>query len=216
MAAPLTTPPAGLPISPAAERNKQPILDALRAHLGPRGTALEIASGTGQHAVWFAASLPDWVWQPSDLEADALPVIARRIAHSGLGNVRPPVRLDVTTEPWPSAEVPFTERFDAIFCANMLHIAPWTAGVALLQGAARHLKSSGLLITYGPYIEEGPVAPSNLAFDADLRARNPAWGIRRLDAVVQEAARSGLALRARQPMPANNLLLMFEAPAAVP
>lgn len=219
MTAPLPPLPprlTGLPISPAAERNKQPILDALRAHLGPRGTALEIASGTGQHAVWFAAALPDWVWQPSDLDADSLPVIARRIAHSGLSNVRLPVRLDVTADPWPSPDAPFREPFDVIFCANMLHIAPWAAGLALLQGAARHLKSGGQLITYGPYLEDGPVAPGNLAFDADLRARNPAWGIRRLDAVVQEAARSGLVLRARQSMPANNLLLVFDARPAWP
>lgn len=198
-----------LPLSTAAERNKQPILDALRELLGERGNALEIASGTGQHAVWFAAALEAWVWQPSDVDAQALPAIAARIAQSGLPNLRPPVRLDVMSAPWPAADAPFAERFDAIFCANMLHIAPPATCAALMQGAARHLQPGGVLITYGPYLEDGPVAPSNEAFDRSLRARDPAWGIRRLGDVVREAALSGLALRARRPMPANNLLLVF-------
>lgn len=198
-----------LPFSTAAERNKQPILEALRDLLGERGAALEIASGTGQHAVWFAAALEDWVWQPSDADAQALPAIATRAAQSGLPNLRPPLRLDVMSTPWPAAEAPFAERFDAIFCANMLHIAPPATCAALMQGAARHLQPDGVLITYGPYLEDGPVAPSNEAFDRSLRARDPAWGIRRLDDVVREAAHAGLALHARRPMPANNLLLAF-------
>ncbi|MDM0118569.1 DUF938 domain-containing protein [Variovorax arabinosiphilus] len=198
-----------LPLSTAAERNKQPILDALRELLGERGNALEIASGTGQHAVWFAAGLEAWIWHPSDVDAQALPAIAARIAQSGLPNLRPPVRLDVMSAPWPAADAPFAERFDAIFCANMLHIAPPATCAALMQGAVRHLQPGGVLITYGPYLEDGPVAPSNEAFDRSLRARDPAWGIRRLDNVVREAAQAGLALRARRPMPANNLLLVF-------
>ena len=203
-----------LPLSTAAERNKQPILDALRELLGERGAALEIASGTGQHAVWFAAALEGWTWQPSDVDAQALPAIAARIAQSGLPNLRLPARLDVMSAPWPAADAPFAERFDVIFCANMLHIAPPATCAALMQGAARHLQPDGLLITYGPYLEDGPVAPSNEAFDRSLRARDPAWGLRRLDDVVGEAARAGLALRARRPMPANNLLLVFGGAAA--
>jgi SAM-dependent methyltransferase len=199
-----------LPYSTAAERNKQPILDALRDLLGERGTALEIASGTGQHAVWFAAALADWVWQPTDADAGALPAIAARIAQSGLLNLRPPVLLDVMSTPWPAADAPFTERFDAIFCANMLHIAPPATCAALMQGAARHLQPDGVLITYGPYLEDGPVAPSNEAFDRSLRARDPVWGIRRLDDVVREAGHAGLTLRSRRPMPSNNLLLAFQ------
>lgn len=198
-----------LPFSTAAERNKQPILDALRELLDERGAALEIASGTGQHAVWFAAALEEWVWQPTDADARALPAIASRIAQSGLRNLRPPVLLDVMSTPWPAADAPFVERFDAVFCANMLHIAPPATCAALMQGAARHLKPDGVLITYGPYLEDGPVAPSNEAFDRSLRARDSAWGIRRLDEVVREAARAGLTLCARRPMPANNLLLVF-------
>ncbi|MBT2335500.1 DUF938 domain-containing protein [Variovorax paradoxus] len=204
-----------LPHSPAADRNKQPILDVLIRILGERGTALEIASGTGQHAAWFAAAMPRWTWQPTDADARMLPAIASRVAQAALPNLRPPLLLDVMAPRWPSPGHAFARReeekkFDAIYCANMLHIAPWAACAALMQGAARHLRAGGVLITYGPYFEEEAMpAPSNLAFDEDLRARNPAWGIRRLEDVVAEARRSGLALRERHAMPANNLLLVF-------
>ncbi|MCZ2496465.1 DUF938 domain-containing protein [Xylophilus sp. Kf1] len=198
-----------LPCSPAAERNKQPILEALRELLGEGGLALEIASGTGQHVVWLAAALGHWVWQATEADGGLLPVIATRIAQSGLANLRTPLALDVMAARWPTPAAPFDERFDAIFCANMLHISPPDTVAALMRGAARHLKPGGLLITYGPYLEDGPVAPGNLAFDTDLRQRNPAWGIRKLDDVVREAERHALHLQARRQMPANNLLLAF-------
>ena len=199
-----------LPHSPAADRNKQPILDALKRILGERGTALEIASGTGQHAAWFAACMPRWTWQPTDADARMLPALAGRVAEAALPNLRPPLLLDVMASRWPLQGDEQDERFDAIYCANMLHIAPWATCAALMQGAARHLLAGGLLITYGPYFEDGvPPAPSNLAFDEDLRARNADWGIRRLEDVVAVAHRSGLSLRERHPMPANNLLLVF-------
>ncbi|CAN7550192.1 DUF938 domain-containing protein [Variovorax paradoxus] len=202
-----------LPHSPAADRNKQPILEALARILGERGSALEIASGTGQHAAWFAAAMSGWTWQPTDADARMLPALASRIAQAALPNLRAPLLLDVTAPRWPSQGAAFArgeEKFDAIYCANMLHIAPWAACAALMQGAARHLLADGLLVTYGPYFEEeAPAAPSNLAFDQDLRARNPEWGIRRLEDVVAEARRAGLALRERHAMPANNLLLVF-------
>lgn len=197
-----------LPHSPAADRNKEPILAHLRDILGERGTALEIASGTGQHAVWFAASLPGWTWQPTDSDPGMLPVIAERIAQSGLTNVLPPRRLDVTVLPWTVS----TARFDAIFCANMLHIAPWDACPALMAGAACQLVPGGMLITYGPYFETGvPPAPSNLSFDESLRARDASWGIRELEDAVAEARRAGFSLAQRHAMPANNLLLVFVA-----
>lgn len=202
-----------LPHSPAADRNKQPILEALARILGERGSALEIASGTGQHAAWFAAAMSGWTWQPTDADARMLPALASRIAQAALPNLRAPLLLDVTAPRWPSQGAAFArgeEKFDAIYCANMLHIAPWAACAALMQGAARHLLADGLLITYGPYFEEESTpAPSNLAFDQDLRARNSEWGIRRLEDVVAEARRAGLALRERHAMPANNLLLVF-------
>jgi hypothetical protein len=196
-----------LPHSPAADRNKEPILARLRSVLGERGTALEIASGTGQHVACFAAALPAWAWQPSEFDPELLSVIAERIAQSGVANVRPPVRLDVTAPQWP-----FTEKFDAMVCANMLHIAPWRACEGLMAGAARHLAPGALLVTYGPYFERDLApAPSNLAFDESLRQRDASWGIRQLDDVVAEAARHGIVFAQRHAMPANNLLLVFKA-----
>jgi len=199
-----------LPHSPAADRNKDAILAVLRRLLAGRGTALEIASGTGQHVAAFAAALTDWVWQPTEADPAMLAVIAARTRQAGLDHVRPPLLLDVTAPEWPGHDAPFTGRFDAIYCANMLHIAPWEACGGLMRGAARHLAPAGVLITYGPYFEDDvATAPSNLAFDESLRARNPAWGIRRLQDVAAEARRAGLVLRERHPMPANNLLLVF-------
>lgn len=204
-----------VPHSPAADRNKQPILELLRTILPARGNALEIASGTGQHVAWFAAGLPAWTWQPTEPDASGVAAIIQRLAHDSLTNVRPPLVLDVTSPHWPSLGPEFTQRFDAIFCANMLHIAPWPCCPGLMQGAARYLTPTGVLVTYGPYLEdETPTAPSNLAFDESLKARNPSWGIRRREDVEAEAARAGLMLRGRHAMPANNLLLVFARTAA--
>ena len=190
--------------SAAAERNRAPILAALERWLPARGSALEIASGTGQHAAHFAAALAGWQWQPTDADPAALASIDAWCA--GLANVRPALRLDVLATPWQCVPA----QVDAIFCANMLHIAPWPTCAALMQGAGRHLAPGGLLVLYGPYVVDGePTAPSNLAFDADLRARNGAWGLRRLADVVAEAQGAGLALRARETLPANNLLLVL-------
>jgi hypothetical protein len=199
-----------LPDSPAADRNKQPILDVLRKLLPEHGAALEIASGTGQHVCWFAAALPGWTWQPTDADASVLPAIAARTSQTGLANVRPPLLLDVTAPQWPAQGPAFAEPFDALYCANMLHISPWATCAGLMQGCARHLAAGGVLVTYGPYLEDDvPTAPSNLAFDQSLRARDPEWGIRRLQDVKRQAQRAGLALRERHAMPANNLLLVF-------
>ena len=191
--------------SPAAERNRGPILAELQRLLPPQGTLLEIASGTGQHAAHCAAGLPGWQWQPTDGDAALLPSITAWCA--GLPQVRPPLLLDVLAPHWPG--VP--ERVEAIFCANLLHIAPWATCAALMQGAARHLAPHGLLVTYGPYLEnELTTAQGNIAFDADLRARNPAWGLRRLADVAQQAALAGLHLQERVALPANNLLLVWQ------
>ena len=199
------------PLSGPAERNKQPILDVLLRVLPAQGHALEIASGTGQHVAWFAAGMPGWTWQPTDADASALPDIANCVDEAGASNVRPPLRLNVLAPQWPADAPGFGAAFDAIYCANMLHISPWATCSALMQGAARHLTPTGVLVTYGPYLEEDvPTAPSNLAFDHSLRARNPAWGIRHLRDVKSEAQRAGLVLRERHAMPANNLLLVFE------
>ena len=190
--------------SPAAERNQGPILAALERLLPRRGAVLEIASGTGQHAAHFAAAVPGWDWHPSDVEPGALASIDARCA--GLANVRPALLLDVLRPSWP--DVP--PAVDAIFCANLLHISPWATCAALMRGAARHLAAHGVLVLYGPYVVDGePTAPSNVAFDADLRARDASWGLRRLADVAAEAEASGLMLRERIAMPANNLLLAW-------
>jgi len=199
-----------LPFSPAAERNQQPILAVLRHVLPSQGVALEIAAGTGQHAVYFAANLPTWNWQPTDQDPAMLPVIAARAREAGLNNVRCPLRLDVLSATWPSDGPAFDTPFDAIFCANMLHISPWATCPALMRGAARHLSPHGVLITYGPYLEdEVPTSEGNLRFDESLRATHPGWGIRRLEAVTEQATLAGLALTSRHAMPANNLLLVW-------
>jgi len=190
--------------SPAAERNREPILAQLQRLLPARGVLLEIASGTGQHAAHCSAGLPGWAWWPTDFEHASLPSISAWCA--GLERVHVPLQLDVLQAHWPG--VP--KQVDAIFCANMIHIAPWACCAGLMQGAGRHLAPQGLLITYGPYLEdEVPTSPGNLAFDEDLRARNPAWGLRRREDVAQEAARAGLVLCDRVAMPANNLLLAW-------
>jgi hypothetical protein len=193
--------------SPAADRNKQPILEVLQQVLPAQGRALEIASGTGQHLAWFARHLPMWSWQPTDADAPALNSIDARIAQDQLTNVHAPLLLDVLSPVWLPEDTP---AFGAIYCANMLHIAPWSTCAALMQGAQRHLAQDGMLITYGPYLEDGmSTSPGNLDFDRSLRAQNPAWGIRRREDVEQEAAKLGLRLAQRFAMPSNNLLLVW-------
>ena len=197
--------------SPAAERNRQPILEALRNVLPARGAALEIASGTGQHVAHFAAGLPGWTWQPSDAQTDGFASIAWWCGEAGVGNVEQPVVLDVMAPRWPSDGAEFGVLFDAIFCANMLHISHWATCAALMHGAARYLSVDGVLITYGPYLERGAqTSQGNLDFDVSLRETNAEWGIRALDDVTQQAALAGLRLSARIQMPANNLLLIFK------
>lgn len=190
--------------SPAAERNKQPIGQALLGLLPPRGLALEIASGSGQHVAHFAALLPGWQWLASDPETSALASIPHWWPQGPA-----PLQLDVSQEPWP---LPASHaQVDAIFCANMLHISGPDSALGLMRGAARHLRAGGHLLVYGPFIVEGqPTAPSNLAFDADLRARNPAWGLRSLGHIESIAAEQGLQLVQQLGMPANNLLLVFQ------
>jgi hypothetical protein len=191
--------------SPAAERNRGPILEVLRRELPPRGRALEIAAGTGQHAVHFAAGLPDWAWCPSDPDPSAVASMAVWAEEANLPNLRPAVALDVMSEPWP-----VVGPFDAIFCANMLHISPWPTCAALMRGAARLAATDAVLLTYGPFFVEGQTpSPGNAAFDADLRARDPAWGLRFVHDVEAQALAQGWHLQQSVSMPANNLTLVF-------
>lgn len=196
--------------SPAAQRNQDHILAQLQALLPTAGLALEIASGTGQHAAHFAAALPGWRWQPTDLHGDRFASITGWALQSGAHNVQHPLRLDVLGNTWPTDGPLLDAAFDLIYCANMLHIAPWTCCAGLMQGAARHLAPSGQLITYGPYLEDSvPTSPGNLSFDASLRAEDASWGIRHMNDVAAVAASAGLVLKQRIPMPANNLLLVW-------
>ena len=189
------------------KRHIQAFPDDLVAHAR---RVLEVASGTGQHVAWFAAALPGWTWQPSDAQDAQFDAIAAWCTEAGVRNVLPPVLLDVLEPRWPHQGPAFDTPFDLIYCANMLHIAPWACCAGLMQGAARYLAANGRLVTYGPYLENGvPTAPSNRDFDASLRERHPAWGIRRLEDVAQVAAAAGLHLAARHALPANNLLLVW-------
>lgn len=196
--------------SPAAERNANAILGVLRAHLPARGRVLEIASGSGQHAVAFAGILPDIDWTPSDPSAEARESIAAWTEAAALPNLTPAIALDAASpSTWP--ERPVEGGFDAVICINMIHISPWSATEGLMSGAASVLADpGGLLALYGPYREADlALAPSNAAFDASLKSRDPAWGLRDRDAVVALAKANGLRFTRRVEMPANNIMLLF-------
>lgn len=190
--------------SPSAQRNGEPILAVLRDALPPAAHVLEIASGSGEHAMRFAAALPEVDWQPSDADPRARESIAAWIAHTGIANVRPPLDLDVERLPWG------IERADAIVCINMLHISPWSAAQALFDGAARVLGERGVLFLYGPYKRRGAhTSPGNEAFDLQLRDRNPLWGVRDMEAVVALGDAAGFACGEPVAMPANNFSLVL-------
>lgn len=190
--------------APAAARNRGPILPVLRQVLPAAGLVLEIASGTGEHAAFFAAELPHLTWQPSERDGRLRASIAGYAEALGLPNLRPPLALDATRAAWPVA------RADALVCVNMLHIAPWQAAEGLFAGAGRLLAPGAPLFLYGPYRRAGrPTAPSNEAFDRQLRAQDPAWGLREVEQVEALAAGSGLMLDRVEGMPANNLSLVF-------
>ncbi|HET9426968.1 MAG TPA: DUF938 domain-containing protein [Allosphingosinicella sp.] len=197
--------------SPAAGRNREPIAEVLREILPGRGLILEIASGTGEHAAFFAEAFPKLLWQPTDAEPAALRSIEAWRAESGLFNLLPPISLDVRGAHWPVTEA------DAILCINMVHISPWPATIGLLRGAGRLLPPGAPLYLYGPYFQkEVKTAPSNLAFDSDLKARNPEWGLRNLDTVVEEAGAHGFELDRVVQMPANNLSVVLRKTAGAP
>jgi len=190
--------------APAAERNREPIADVLRQVLPDSGLMLEVASGTGQHAAWFAGAFPDLMWRPSDPDPGSLASIAAWREEAALPNLLAPVRLDAQAWPWP------VERADAILCVNMVHISPWAATLGLLRGAAALLRPSAPLILYGPYRRADAVtAPSNEAFDLSLKSRDPLWGLRNLDDVSGAAEAQGLRFERLFEMPANNLTLVY-------
>ncbi|MCW1429626.1 class I SAM-dependent methyltransferase [Novosphingobium sp. JCM 18896] len=190
--------------APATQRNRDPILDVLRPLLPETGIALEVASGTGEHVIHFARAFPFLRWQPSDPTPDARASIAAWTEANGLMNVLSPLDLDAAAEAWPIA------RADAVLCINMIHISPWEATEGLMRGAGRLLSAGQPLYLYGPYRRAGhPLAPSNAAFDADLKHRDPRWGLRELDDVTALAEAAGLAFEAVIEMPANNLSVIY-------
>jgi SAM-dependent methyltransferase len=191
--------------APATARNREPILQVLRRHLPPRGVVVEIASGTGEHIVHFARALgPDLEFQPTDLDPSARASIDAWSAASGVSNVRRAIALDAATAEWS------VTRADAVLCINMIHISSWPATVGLMRGAARVLPVGGVLYLYGPYRREGRhTAPSNVQFDAQLRATDPAWGVRDLEEVVALATSQGFGAPVIEDMPANNLSVIF-------
>lgn len=190
--------------APATARNREPIAAILRDVLPPEGTMLEVASGTGEHAIFLAQAFPHLVWLPSDPDPSAIASIRAWAETARLPNLRPPLTIDAAAADWP------VDRADAMLCVNMVHISPWEATVGLMRAAGRLLPAGAPLVLYGPYFQEGvETAPSNLAFDADLRRRDARWGLRRLEKVVAQAEGEGLRLEAVHAMPANNLTIVL-------
>jgi cyclopropane fatty-acyl-phospholipid synthase-like methyltransferase len=193
--------------SPSAARNREPILAVLQRVLSPNARVLEIASGSGEHGVLVARAMPGLTWQPSDPDADARSSIVAWIEAEGLSNVLPPRAIDVRERVW---GVEGDAPYDAIVAINMIHISPWEATLGLLAGAGRLLRPGGVLYTYGPYMRDGRhTAPSNESFDASLKSRDTAWGVRDVSDLESAASLQGLTLRETVEMPANNLSLVF-------
>ena len=191
--------------SESTARNRGPILAVLERVLAKDARVLEIASGTGEHAMFVARAVPGVVWQPSDPDADSRASVAAWIAHETLSNVLPPLAIDVRLDNWG-----FGKTFDAIVAINMIHIAPWEATLGLFRGAGLLLKPGGVLFLYGPFKRDGAhTAPSNEAFEQWLKQRDPAFSVRDLGDVVRVAEDNGLALREIVEMPANNLSVVF-------
>ena len=190
--------------APAALRNREPIAEVLGEWLPPAGLVLEIASGTGEHALDFAERFPRLEWQPSDVHPDALASIEAWRAVATLPNLRAPPAINAASPTWP------IERADAVLSINMVHISPWPCALGLLDGAARLLAPGAPLILYGPWLKDDvPTTPSNLAFDSDLRRRDAEWGLRRVEDVAEAAAQRGLQLVETRAMPANNMMLLL-------
>lgn len=190
--------------APAAVRNREPIAAVLAQELPETGLVLEVASGTGEHALYFAKAFPRLIWQPSDPDPDARASISAWSSAAKLPNLRLPVLIDAASSKWP------VNKADAIICINMIHISPWPSSQGLFAAAQRLLPLGAPLILYGPYLEDAvTAAPSNLAFDASLKSRNPDWGIRRIEDLDRLAISHGFSRSRRVEMPANNLMLTY-------
>ena len=200
----------GREFAPAVQKNREPILALLKAHLPKSGTVLEIASGTGEHGAYFIPRLPNLYWQPTDYDIHRMDSINAWCKHADCTRLLPPQELDTTSEAW-LAGVDLPAPITAMLSCNMIHIAPWDAAIGLMTGAGRILHEGGTLILYGPYMKDGAhTAPSNADFDAMLKSRNPAWGLRDVNDVVALANEHGLELRHEISMPSNNTALIFK------
>lgn len=190
--------------APAALRNREPIGDVLEKWLPDRGVVLEIASGSGEHAEYLAERFANLDWQPSDVHPDALASIAARTEQAARSNLRWPIVIDASAPQWP------IECADALLSINMVHISPWTSALGLIDGAARLLPEGAPLILYGPWLKDGvPTMPSNVEFDADLKRRDPSWGLRKVEDFAAAAQKCAFELTDTQSMPANNMMLLF-------
>jgi hypothetical protein len=191
--------------APAVARNREPIADVLAEWLPESGVVLELASGSGEHALYFAERFPGLQWQPSDVYPDALASIEAWRALAGLANVRAPIAIDAAAPGW------LIDHADAVLSINMVHISPWGSALGLIAGAARVLATGAPLILYGPWLKDDiATVSSNLAFDADLKQRDPRWGLRRVEAFAEAATAQGLELVETRQMPANNLMLLLK------
>jgi hypothetical protein len=190
--------------APAALRNREPIAQVLADWLPESGLVLEVASGTGEHVVYFAERFPNLEWQPSDVNSGAIDSIKSWRTEAGLANIREPLVIDSAAPDWP------IDRADAVLNINMVHISPWESALGLLDGSERLLAPGAPLILYGPWLSDRiETAPSNLAFDSDLRRRNEEWGLRRIEQFAREAEARNLHFLEQRPMPANNLMILF-------
>ena len=190
--------------NPSAERNKRPLLEVLRRVFPSEGLVLELASGTGQHAAFFTDQLPSLHWQPTDVDAHALPSIAAWRQASHPDRIRAPLLLDATADAWPVPQA------DAMLCVNMLQVSPWPATLGLLAGAARTLTAGGPLVIYSPMSRGGVhISPGNAAFDANLKSHDPRLGVRDADLLIEAATAAGLTHAQTVDMPANNTVLVF-------
>jgi hypothetical protein len=192
----------GRKFAPATQRNREAIAGVLSDLLPPDGLVLELASGSGEHAVYFAGLFPHLIWQPSDPDPDALTSIQAWREHAGLSNVLAPLNIDTTAPTWPIRSA------DAVLCINMIHISPWSSTEGMIAGSRQLLGPGQPLLLYGPFEQAGvETAPSNIAFDASLRERNPQWGLRRIEDVIALSRNYGFSREHVVPMPANNLFV---------
>ena len=198
--------------APATDRNRDPIIAVLKENLPDHGTILEIASGSGQHAIYFINQMPNQYWQPSDPDENSRNSISAWWWEVQLNNILPPLNINAQDDIWPVENIDVPQPITSVVCINMIHISPWESTIGLMKGAARVLPKGGILYLYGPYKIDGKhTAPSNELFDINLRSKNTEWGVRDLSDVIKLASENGLDFVKTVDMPANNLSVIFKS-----